>query len=311
VPFRGECLVHRAQLSTLHGSWPRATQEAELAREQLAATRHPAVGEAHYELGELHRLRGDYEAAEMAYRQANDEGRQPQPGFALLRFAQGEGEAAAVSVRRVLDELDSPPDRARVLPAAVEIVVGTGDLPAARLLAEELVQIAELLGTPYLRAASGQAMGRLLLAEGDPAAAHTLLRKACADYRDVDARFEAARTRIMLGLACKELGDRDGCELELDTARRELEAMGARPALAALDASQQGSQAGAAAPGALSPREVEVLRLLATGVTNRSIARELVLSEKTVARHVSNIFTKLGVSSRSAATAWALQHRVG
>jgi DNA-binding NarL/FixJ family response regulator len=308
VPYRGQCLLHRAELLQLHGAWPDAMEEARRAYQRfLQPTAHPAAGAAAYQLAELHRLRGEAAEAEEAYRRASRWGREPQPGLALLRLGQGQAEAARAAVRRALDEATDRPDRCRLLPARVEIALAGGDLPAARAAADELVRSAGELDAPLLQATATAAQGEVLLAEGDARAALAALRAAAAAWRELEAPYEAARARVGIGLACRALGDEDSAAMELDAARWAFRRLGAAPDLARLDA-LAGPAPGAA--GGLTAREVEVLRLVATGRTNRSIAGELVLSERTVDRHVSNILTKLGVASRAAATAWAYEHQL-
>jgi ATP/maltotriose-dependent transcriptional regulator MalT len=261
---------------------------------------------AFYAVGELHRLRGALGEAEDAYRRAGQHGREPQPGLALLRVAQGRAHDAHATIRRVLNEAQDGASRARMLPAYVEIALATGDAPAARAAANELSEIAADLGAPLLRAVAAQAVGQVLLAEGDPNAALAELRKAWHVWRQIDAPYEAARTRVLVGLACARLGDRDSADMELDAARWTFRQLGAGPDLAGVESLLR--QAPVVAAGGLTAREVEVLRLVAAGKTNRSIAGDLFLSEKTVARHVANIFGKLGLSTRSAATAYAYEH---
>jgi DNA-binding CsgD family transcriptional regulator len=307
VPYRGQCLLHRAELLALHGAWPDALEEARRAVGGfLEPTGHPAAGAAAYQQGELHRLRGEATEAEAAYRQASRWGREPQPGLALLRLAQGQTVAAGAAIRRALDEAGDPPARARLLPAQVEIALAGGDVPAARAAAGELARVAAGLEAPLLAATAAAAEGAVLLAEGDPRAALAALRGAWAAWRELEAPYEAARAREGIGLACRALGDQDSAALELDAARWDYQRLGAAPDLARVEALAGGGPAGTA--GGLTAREVEVLRLVATGQTNRAIAAELVLSERTVDRHVSNILTKLGVPSRAAATAWAYEH---
>ncbi len=307
VLYRGQCLVHRAELMQLHGEWPDALDEARRAGERLSQPPgQPAVGAAFYQQAEVHRLRGEFAEAEEAYRQANQWGRSPQPGLAQLRLAQGGVDAAQASIRRVVDEAQDRVTRSRVLPAYVEIALAAKDAAAARRAGDELSRIATELDAPLLHALSGQAQGAVFLAEGDPRAALDALRRAWSAYRELDVPYEAARVRVLIGLTYQALGDDDTAAMELDAARWVFQQLGAAPDLARLE--ELSHTAAPKAAGRLTRRELQVLVLVATGTTNRAIADDLVISEKTVARHVSNIFTKLGLASRSAATAYAYEH---
>jgi len=307
VTFTGQCLVHRATIKQLHGEWLDALEETQLACERLTVAADAyASGMAMYRLGELHRMRGDAEAAEEAYRQSAEGGNDPQPGLALLRLAQGRADRAGAAIRRAVDECHDRVLRVKLLPAFVEIVLAEGDVATARRGADELGEAAAVYGTPALGAMWSQALGAVLLAGGDPRRAVATLRSAWRAWRELAAPYEEARVRVLIAQGCRALGDGETATLELEAARQAFERLGARPDLARV-ATELGEGAEAATHG-LTARELEVLRLVATGLTNLAIADELHLAVKTVDRHVSNIFAKAGVASRAAATAFAYQH---
>jgi DNA-binding CsgD family transcriptional regulator len=309
VPYRGQCLVHRAEVLQLHGSWVDASHEVERVFRELGEDPTDlAAGMAHYQRGELHRLRGEVAAAEASYREASRCGHDPQPGLALLRLAQGNVDTAFASIRRAVDEAPGVHDKLRLLPAYVDVAIAAADLATARTAASDLRAAAAELETPWLSAAAAQAEGQVAAADGDPIAAIRGFREALTGWQQLAAPYDAARTRVHLADACRALGDDDTAELELEAARWAFDQLGAAPDLARL--APGGQPRADALPGGLTARETEVLRLVATGATNRGIAGELFLSEKTVARHVANIFLKLGVTSRSAATAYAYEHRI-
>jgi DNA-binding CsgD family transcriptional regulator len=259
-----------------------------------------------YQLAELHRLRGDLEKAEEAYRKSAESGRSPYPGLALLRLAQGRREDATASMRRVLQEARHRRSRPKILGAAVEIMLSISDVGAARRAADELDALAQARKTPFLRAVAAASEGAVLLAEGSPSAALSASRTAWALWRELEVPYGAARAQAVIAQACRALGDNDSADVELEAARQIFEQLGARP-----DAARLAEIANSARPAAgLTARELQVLRRVATGRTNRAIADDLGLSEKTVARHVSNIFNKLNVSSRAAATAYAFEHHL-
>lgn len=307
VPYRGNCLVHRCELMQLEGAWTAAMEAARQACDLLSGrVRWDTLGSAYYQLGELQRLRGEFAEAEESYRKAGESGRRPEPGLALLRLAQGRIDVAAAVLHRALEETQELPARSRILPAYIETMIASGDVESAHHAADELDDIAEFLDAPYLRAVAASTAGAVLLAKGDARSALPTLRVAGSAWRDVEAPYESARVRVLIGLACAALGDPETSAMELDGARKVFEQLGAIPDIERLDVLVRRSYG--RIPGGLTTRELEVLRLVASGRTNRAIAKELGLSEKTVARHVHNSLTKIGVPSRAAATAFAYEN---
>jgi len=308
VRFRGQCLVRRAEILQLHGAWPDAIDEVKRACDCLADPPQRARGAAFYQWAELLRLRGEFAKAEQMYREAAQSGRSPQPGLSLLRLAQGQVDGAATTIRNVLDEAKDRWVRSRMLGAYVEIMLAANDPAAGRAGADELVTMAGALDAPLLRAVSMYARGATLLGEGDARAALATLREAAAAWELVEAPYEVARTRVLIARACQQLDDFDSADIEYEAARHVFRQLGATPDLTSMDADS--TRQNLASVSGLSAREVDVLRCLVAGKTNRAIADELCISEKTVARHVSNMFNKLGLSSRAAAIAYAYKHRL-
>jgi DNA-binding CsgD family transcriptional regulator len=307
VLYRGHCFMHRAEVLGLLGDWSEALDEARHACDRLAGPVPLVLGSARLIEGDILRLLGDLDAAEASYQRAGELGRDPQPGLALLRLAQGRLGVADAMIRRALGEAEDPFSRARLLGPYVEIVlaapaaftVADTGAGAARSAADELRGAAAELGTPLLRAHAARAAGAVHLADAEPMAALVELRRAFDGFHALGVRYEAARTRLLIAEACDALGDHDAAGMESAAARAELGSLRANHSRA--------GGAGSSRCG-MTQREIEVLRLLAQGKTNRAIAQDLFISDKTVDSHVSHIFTKLGVTSRAAATAYAYEH---
>jgi DNA-binding CsgD family transcriptional regulator/predicted negative regulator of RcsB-dependent stress response len=304
VAYRGTCLVHRAQMSALDGNWTGALDEATNAQALLRGT---AAGQAAYQLGEVHRLMGSGARAEDCYRRANALGFQPEPGLSRLRTGQGRPDTAVHTLQRLCAEPRPPADRAELLAARAEGELALGDAAAARASAVELREIADVLASPLLSGLADQCLGAVLLAENRPDSALDVLRTAQQRWSELDVPHAGAQVRVLTGRCLRALGDREAAELEFEAARECFERLGAAPDLVGLD-ELTGQGPAEVRPGGLTDREVEVVRLVAAGHTNRAIAGRLCLSEKTVARHLANVYAKLDVPSRAAATAYAYDH---
>jgi DNA-binding CsgD family transcriptional regulator len=305
LAFTGQCAVHRGQLMRLRGAWDDALREYERAAERYVELGTPsAIGLTFLETGDVQRLRGSLEEADAAYQRAADLGIDPQPGLALLWLAGGRTAAALAAVERLLASPEGPVQRCRLLPAAVEVLLAADQVDRARSLAEELSDLASEVGATPLAAAAAQAQGAVELAAGDASGALPYLRKAHQLWAQASAPYDAGVARLLVGRCLLALSDTTSAERELTAARAVFRQVGAAPMADLASA----LLAPASLPGGLTAREVEVLRLVASGRSNPQIAGELVLSEKTVARHLSNIFGKLDVGSRTAAAAYAFEH---
>ena len=312
--FTGNCLVHRAEALELNGAWSEALAEAARAAERCVRSIERIVaGNARYRQAEIHRLRGDFTSAAAAYHEASRAGYEPQPGIALLRLMQGDARGAANVSRRAVAATSERLARIRLLPAHVEIMLAVGDLDAARTASAELLQTAQAVKTEVLAAIAAHASAAVHLAEGRPGLVLGPARRAFVTWLNHGAPYLAARLRVLMSRACIALCDRESARIELQCAGEVFEKLGALPDLvvvreliAKLDLETQA----AADPSGhgLSERELQVLKLVATGKTNKAIARELSLSERTIDRHLGNIFTKIDVSSRAAATAFAYKN---
>jgi DNA-binding CsgD family transcriptional regulator len=306
VPFTGQCALHRGQIMKMHGAFKEALAEFDLAeRRYLDADARHAAGLVMAERGDVLRLRGDFAGAAAAYDSAGTLGHEPQPGLALLWLAQGRTAAAVAAVQRLLSETGNPVHRARLLPAAVEVLLRGDRADAAAGIGAELASIAASFACPSVQARADHADAAIALATGDPAAALPLLRRERGVWERIGARYDIARCQMLLGRALRALGDDESAVAELLAARRVLAELGAKPA-----EHDAAALIRPALPNGLTEREVEVLRLVAAGKTNQEIAAHLVLSEKTVGRHLSNIFNKIDVTTRTAAAAFAYQHQL-
>jgi DNA-binding CsgD family transcriptional regulator len=308
VPYRGRCQIHRSEIMALGGRWPDAAAEIARACERLADPPQPQLGMALNQQAEIHRLRGEFDAAEAAYQAANEKGFVLQPGLALLKLARGQTDAGVAAISRFFEATSKEITRCRVLPAYVEIMLAAGDVDAAANASDELADIAETLNSPLLRGLAVRCKGAVLVKEGDAKAALRVLSEAWEYWSDLEVPYEVARLRVLIGIASQKQGDAHTAVSEFEAARRAFEQLGAATDLKALD-ELTGTPA-SETPGGLSPREVEILTLVAKGKSNREIGSDLVISERTVARHVSNIFAKLDVTSRTAASAFAFENNL-
>ena len=309
VPFRGECMVRRAEIFQFHGEWPKALEETVDACDLLA--RHPgdtAAGEAYYRQAELLRLSGDIEKAEECYHEAAKRGRFPQPGLALLRLAQGLNDAAETSIRNTLQETRDKKTRAELLPAVVSIMLAVKQIEEAHKAADELCVMAVDLDVPYLHAMSSFCLGAVYLLEENVQLALEHLQKALRLWNSLHLPYESACARELKGLVYRRMNDKDNSDAELSAAKWVFEQLKAKPDLERVNRLLTGKRDHETY--GLTLRELQVLNLVATGKTNKFIASELFISERTVDRHLSNIFNKLGVSSRVEATAFALKNKM-
>lgn len=309
VPFRGQCLMRRSEIMQIHGEWDDAIKEVNRAIALLSTpTPEPAAASAYYQLGDLYRLKGAYTQAEAAYNEASKLGRNPQPGLALLRLAQGQIDRSKSSINNALTETKKIKNKYDALFACIEIMLEDGNSEQARATLLQLKKIVHGHDAPFLRALSSQAEGAVLLAEGKTDSALTSLREARDIWEELKAPYDVARTRSLMALAYQRLGDDDSAQLECEAARWTFEQLKALPDVARIDEAFK-SQVPKSTNG-LTLREKQVLQLIAEGKSNKSIAEKLFISERTVERHVSNIFSKLDVASRSEATAHAYKHNL-
>ena len=303
VLYPGVCRIHKVRFMQMRGTWSAAEKEAHQACAELMGIHMFTVARGYYEIAEIKRLKGDYDAALEFYAKAHELGWDPQPGLARLRLAQGRKEAAVAGLRRALGQAKDRLVRAHLLPHQVEIALGAGDTDTASEAADELAHIAAEYKSPEMSAAAATAQGSVMVARGEAGPALIELKRAVTEWMHLDCLYETARSRVLTAEALQMVGDQDGASLELEAAHEVFEKLGAEP-----DARRVAGLIGRPPDrGGLSPRELEVLKLVAAGRSNKQIAAELFISENTVARHMQNIFIKLGVGSRSAATSLALK----
>jgi len=298
--FPGICRVHRAVVLKRRGSLADAQREAARACEELAGSNVGNSAAAHAEVGDICRRLGELDRAQEAFERAQELCGGPCGGLALLRLAQGRVDAALSVITACLRGCSSSRlARAELLPVLVHVAIAAGDLSAAGDAFAELDEIAAAFALPSLGASVLSTQGRLELARGDAATACDTLQQAADRWQALEVPYEVATARTLLGQARRETGDERGAVASFTSATRLFGQIGASlPA----DGTRNPPPAG------LTDREVEVLRLVAAGMSNNDIANRLYLSVKTVSRHLSNIFTKIGVSSRAAATAFAFEH---
>ena len=302
--FPGICRLHRAIVLKRRGVLGAAEEEAARACEELRESHVANSAVAWAEVGDIRRRLGQLDQAEGAFARSQEVSGAPCGGLALLRLAQGRIEEAMTIITSCVAQQSNPLGRAGLLAMLVQIAVGAGDLDAAHRALSELETTVATFGTASLRATEQSTRGRLMLADGDPAAI-VVLQQAVESWHGLGVPYEEATARTLLGQALRTAGDETAATASFDAAARLFDQIGAR-----LDAREVLGDSKPALPAGLTEREAEVLRLVAGGLTNNEIATELFLSPKTVSRHLSNIFTKIGVSSRASATAFAVEHHL-
>ncbi|WP_255444052.1 helix-turn-helix transcriptional regulator [Robiginitalea sp. SC105] len=308
VPFKGQCLARRGEIMQFQGDWHRALREIGDACKLLSRYRSAAAGEAFYRKAELHRLLGAYKDAEACYNESANWGRKPQPGLALLRLAQGDEQGAIRAVRTALKESGDPVQRMQLLPAVIQIMVAGGALEEAFGVLEELCEIANRTNVPFLQAKAAYSSGLVRYAEKNYTRSIEHSREAMKHLNRLYIPYHYARIRELKGQAYRELDDGENAALELSAAKWLFEQLKAKPDLERIAPMLRSARVHHTQ--GLTLRELQVLRLVASGKTNKSVARELFISERTVDRHVSNIFDKLGVSSRVSATVLAIKNKL-
>jgi DNA-binding CsgD family transcriptional regulator len=309
VPFRGQCLIRRAEIIQFHGEWHKALKESKIACDLLTRPPgEPASGEAFYRQAELLRLLGNFEHAEYCYNEAAKWGRNPQPGLALLRLMQGHKNLAETSISNTLSETKDKKKRSELLPAVVSIMIAVDQTDKAVEATNELKRIANSFEAPYLYGISSFCQGIVCLSQNSAQVALKHLQSALKIWNSLHLPYESARTRVLKGLVYRKLNDIDSANVHFAAARWTFEQLKAKPDLERINQilikTKHHDTKG------LTLRELQVLRRLASGKTNKKIAAELFISERTVDRHVSNIFNKLAVSSRVEATAFAIKNKI-
>jgi ATP/maltotriose-dependent transcriptional regulator MalT len=304
--FPGICRVHRAVVLKRRGSLAEAEREALQAGEELSGSHVANSAAAYVEVGDIRRRLGDLEQAEDAFTRAEALCGRPSGDLALLRLAQGRTDAAMSIIAACLREtVSNGLARSRLLPIYVHVAVAAGDIEAAAAALSELDDLVAVFDTPILRATALSSRGRVELARRDVGRARATLQQALESWQALDVPYEVATARTLVGQALRDSGDEAGATASFAAAVELFDQIGAR-----LDARLVLDDSRPALPAGLTEREVEVLRLVAGGLTNNEIAAELFLSAKTVSRHLSNIFTKIGVTSRASATAFAFEHEL-
>ena len=297
--YGGVCDVHRLQLMAGTDDYGRLEARLVGASRSLEEVNSWAAGAGYYELGEVRRLRGDTDGAFAAFARARALGIEPQPGQALLRCRIGDSDTAWTELRVALAGEDRL-GRMRLLRGAVEVALARGGLDEAERHCAELESGAEAFGTPGFRAWAAHARGAILARREQHTAALERLEAALREYRTQQSRYETAQVYEWMAIAHRGLGEDDLAAADLATAESIYTQLGVEPA----------QVCGSGSPGGLTRREIEILTRIASGATNKQVAEQIFISERTVGRHLANIFSKLGVSTRTAAVTWAYTNNV-